>query len=379
MALTPGVAAWTEDAAPKTAASAPTMGQINRYNATAGALVVTLPALAGLNVGARTMVQKYTLDVSANTITFNRAGSDVFDDASTALILGGSGESRTLQVVTVGGVKKWKITEEMGAASSGGGGGGGSYQPLDADLTALATLPGPATKLSAAVTGVTVSTGSETRPANSDIVVWVGGATQPTNIAADDVWLQDDPTYPAGVAFIPGWFYRLNPFDPAASQYNMVANQVVGNIFIAGRTTVLTDIAVKALAAGSAGSVIRFGLFELNGSAATLVSDFGTATSTATGVITKSGAAPIEAGKRYLATVASQGGPTTRPNLQQASVALAMWGIDAGYDIAIGGGTSLFTTGVTYKITGGASGALASGVIEPAGDGIPAMVGRCAT
>jgi hypothetical protein len=125
MVLTPGVAAWTEDAAPKTTASAPTMGQINRYNATAGPLTVPLPALASLNEFARTMVQKDKLDVSANTVTFNRTGADVFDDASTSMMLSTSGESRTLQVVKIGGVKKWKITEEMAATVSGGGGGGG--------------------------------------------------------------------------------------------------------------------------------------------------------------------------------------------------------------------------------------------------------------
>lgn len=106
----------------KTNTSAPAMGYINRYDATAGGLTVTLPALSGLNVGSRTMVQKHTLDVSTNTVTFNRAGSDQFDDASTSAVLTRSGESRTLQVVLISGVKRWKVTESMSTASSGGGG-----------------------------------------------------------------------------------------------------------------------------------------------------------------------------------------------------------------------------------------------------------------
>lgn len=103
------------------------MGYVNRYDASAGPLAVNLPALSGLNVSARVMLQKYKLDASANTVTFSRAGSDQFDDGSTALTLTGSGESRTLQVVSISGVKRWKVMESMttGTVVSGGGGGGG--------------------------------------------------------------------------------------------------------------------------------------------------------------------------------------------------------------------------------------------------------------
>jgi hypothetical protein len=70
------------------------------------------------------LVQKDTLDVSANTITFNRAGSDQFDDGTTSVVLDTSGESRTLQVVSISGVKRWKVTEAMNEGGSTGGGGG---------------------------------------------------------------------------------------------------------------------------------------------------------------------------------------------------------------------------------------------------------------
>lgn len=101
------------------------MGYVNRYDATAGGLTVALPALSGQNVGARTMLQKYKLDSSSYTVTFNRAGSDQFDDGSTSLVLSYAGESRTLQVVLIGGVKRWKIMEAMGETPPSGGGGGG--------------------------------------------------------------------------------------------------------------------------------------------------------------------------------------------------------------------------------------------------------------
>lgn len=95
-------------AAAITTNTAPTPGQITRYNASAGALAVTLPALSGLANGAIYPVQKDTLDTSANTVTFTCAGADTFDDAATTLTLRLSGSVRTLAVVTIGATKYWK-------------------------------------------------------------------------------------------------------------------------------------------------------------------------------------------------------------------------------------------------------------------------------
>lgn len=90
--------------------AAPTMGRFNRYNATAGGLSVILPALSGQNVGARTSVQKYMADVSANTITFTCSGADKFDDgATTVFTLTATGEQREVQVISVSGTKRWKF------------------------------------------------------------------------------------------------------------------------------------------------------------------------------------------------------------------------------------------------------------------------------
>lgn len=105
----------------KTNTSAPAMGYVNRYDASSGPLSVSLPALSGLNVSARVMLQKYKLDATVNTVTFSRAGSDQFDDGSTSLVLTESGESRTLQVVLISGVKRWKVMESMGSTVAVGG------------------------------------------------------------------------------------------------------------------------------------------------------------------------------------------------------------------------------------------------------------------
>src|SRR5271166_4902004 len=97
-------------AAVLTTATAPVMGNINRYNATSGALSVTLPALSGLNPSAWCMIEKYVLDVSANTVTFNCNGADTFDDGTTSLVIAVSGEKHTLQLIAVAGTTYWKRT-----------------------------------------------------------------------------------------------------------------------------------------------------------------------------------------------------------------------------------------------------------------------------
>lgn len=93
-----------------TTAVAPTLGNINRYNAASGALAVTLPALSGLNVAAWCIVEKDALDGTLNAVTFTCNSGDTFDDALTALSLVPPGEKRVLQVIAISGVKYWKVT-----------------------------------------------------------------------------------------------------------------------------------------------------------------------------------------------------------------------------------------------------------------------------
>jgi hypothetical protein len=96
-------------AAAITANTAPTQGNVNRYNASSGALSISLPALSGVDDGANFTVEKDALDTTLNTVTFTRAGSDTFEDSATALVLFRPGAKALIQVVTVSGVKYWKV------------------------------------------------------------------------------------------------------------------------------------------------------------------------------------------------------------------------------------------------------------------------------
>lgn len=92
-----------------TSGTAPSVGKLNIYNATSGAITATLPALSGLNVGARLAVQKYQGDTSANTVTISCAGSDTFTySGNTSVTLTVTGEQREIQVVSISGTKYWQ-------------------------------------------------------------------------------------------------------------------------------------------------------------------------------------------------------------------------------------------------------------------------------
>ena len=105
------LAATLDGLAVMTAGTAPTMGSVNVYNASSGALSATLPALSGVNVGATCIVQKDPLDTSSNLVTFTRAGSDTFQDATTSFGLAKTGQYALLSVISVSSVKYWKIID----------------------------------------------------------------------------------------------------------------------------------------------------------------------------------------------------------------------------------------------------------------------------
>lgn len=102
-------------AAVATTGATPAVGTINTYNATSGNLTATLPTLSGLTVGWRLIVAKS--DTSANTVTVACAGSDKLVDGTTAsIVLAIPLEQRELQVVSIGGTKRWAI---IGSYSAG--------------------------------------------------------------------------------------------------------------------------------------------------------------------------------------------------------------------------------------------------------------------
>ena len=89
--------------------AAPALGKVNRYNASAGAMTVTLPALSGVAAGRVVVVQKDELDTSTNVVTVACAGSDTLDSGGAVIPLRIPGSQRKLQVVTVGSTKYWKV------------------------------------------------------------------------------------------------------------------------------------------------------------------------------------------------------------------------------------------------------------------------------
>lgn len=111
-----------------TTATRPSVGQINRYDASAGPLAVVLPALEDSAVGAPMMLQKDASDPTSNVVSFTTLDTDIFDDATTALSLSLPGAAYVLQVVSLSGVKYWKV---MGGV-------------LPGDLARLAPLNGQA-------------------------------------------------------------------------------------------------------------------------------------------------------------------------------------------------------------------------------------------
>lgn len=92
-----------------TANTAPTQGNLNRYDASSGALAVSLPALSGVDDGANFIIEKASTDTTLNTVTFTRAGSDTFANGSTSYILNRPGQRVWLQVVTISSTKYWGI------------------------------------------------------------------------------------------------------------------------------------------------------------------------------------------------------------------------------------------------------------------------------
>jgi len=111
-----GIPQFTLDgAAVITNTSAPNLGKFNQYDATAGVLSVTLPALAGLRVGASMGIQKF--DTGPNAVSMTRAGSDLFDDGSTSFTLT-VGQGFFLQVVEISAIRYWKIVGQLNLSTA---------------------------------------------------------------------------------------------------------------------------------------------------------------------------------------------------------------------------------------------------------------------
>lgn len=123
--------------------------------------------------------------------------------------------------------------------------------------------------------------------------------------------------------------------------------------FVAGRTCTLTDFSVNVGIAGSAGAVVRIGVYSIVPSTgvATLVADLGTVGCTTTGTKSVSGSAPVVKGTRYVTTATVQGAAGTRPSFNLGTLHNPWVGMAA----AVGNAVSLYAAGA-----GTVSGALPS-------------------
>ena len=85
------------------AATSPTMGYINSYDASASSntttVAVTLPQLSTLSLGATCIVTKSETDTTVNPISFTPYTGDTFGDGRTNFVLSAPGQKVTLQVV----------------------------------------------------------------------------------------------------------------------------------------------------------------------------------------------------------------------------------------------------------------------------------------
>lgn len=130
-------------------ATAPTLGNINRYNAAGGALAVPLPALSGLNVGASCELMKDVLDTTLNAVTFTANSGDTFDNGSTALSLIPPGEIRGLQVISIAGTKYWAVNGGLNPKSGLSANASQVAVTNSTTLTTLATFSLPTVGLAA--------------------------------------------------------------------------------------------------------------------------------------------------------------------------------------------------------------------------------------
>lgn len=140
------------------------------------------------------------------------------------------------------------------------------------------------------------------------------------------------PAAAAGPKFRAGRWYRTNPnLNAAPSDLSLVADRLYVAQLYVGQSVAIDRIGVWMTAAGTTGSVLRFGIYRDNGGPGALVSDLGTLSAT-TGtnvLLTKTISAILPAGLAWLG-VSGQGGPVTQPILKSNQSSMTEFPIDHG-------------------------------------------------
>lgn len=194
--------------------------------------------------------------------------------------------------------------------------------------------------------------GSSTTIAPSQAAVAAGAATL-TPLAA------------VASGLIAGQYYTPLTSALKASQI-LLANNALGARMIPARSTNITSLAITITTAGSAGSVIRLGIYQLDAAnTGTLVADFGTVVGTSVTTQVKTGTAAVVAGNIYWVVAVGQGSPTTQPIVTCCTAS------DPGVP-----GTTTPSTAITASLAGlqsggGTTGALpGTQVATPAGSNV---------
>lgn len=178
----------------------------------------------------------------------------------------------------------------------------------------------------------TVTHGSNAATARSGTgpLTWIG-SVDPSNAADGDYLLRTD--LQRFYAQVSSAWMEMSPYQPAtykdawyhAPMMTVLTTQSAADGLASFQRMwfhkgfIITSLGVQVVTtAGSAGSVIRFGVYDdVKGTPTSLVNDAGTAASTATGFVEKSGLSiTIPSSGFYNLTAVPQGAPATSPTLR---------------------------------------------------------------
>jgi hypothetical protein len=281
-------------AATLTTSAAPSLGTINRYDATSGNLTPTIPALSGVgNVGASFSAQK--TDSTANIVTLTCTGGDTFVDGATTEVISAQGGERLVQEVTISGTKYWMVTRRSNNGVA-----------FDAHAATSKTTPVNADELplvdSAASNALKKLTWQNLKTAA------VSAAT------VGPYW------YPAG--YKSANYYYCNSSANSGTSATQANNNVRVSAWIVTASITITRLFAEYTVAGNAGAVFRIGIWNDDGTGqpGTLVLDAGTIAVDGTPAVSELTVSQALSPGLYWVGGAVQSAATTLPTMRTVNV-----------------------------------------------------------